>query len=232
MSSGDYIGSLVVEKVIDLISLCLIALLLVLIFAVQFISNIMWIFLIAGIILVLIAFVVFLIIKYHKFFDRILTSFVSKFSEKAEVEVKLSESINNYFRKLIKSKIKVLINIALSLIIVVTDTLLIYLILHELLPQLTVAQGILAGSIGFLAVVFPILPGGLGTYQGSIVLTLGIFSYSEALTFAASTSELAIRTLIYIIIGVPVYLFVYIQRRRRKQKNKIVIETEQIEESN
>ncbi len=225
VSSGDYIGSLVVEKVIDLISLCLIALTLVLIFAIQVISNVMWIFLIVAILMVLIALAVFLVIKYHKFFDRILTKFISKFSEQDDVEVKISETINNYFRNLMKSKIKILTNIILSLTIVVIDTFLIYLILHEMLPDLSVGLGILTGSIGFLAVVFPILPGGLGTYQGSMVLTLSVFSFSETLTFAASTSEFAIRTLIYIIIGVPVYFLIFLQNRRKKVKETKTIET-------
>ncbi len=225
LSSGEIIGSLVIEKVIDLISLCLFALVLVLFFAIQVVSNVMWIFLIVGLLMILIAVIIFLIIKYHKFFDKILTAFIAKFSDKIDVEVKLSETINVYFRTLIKSKKKVIVNIALSLVIVFIDTFLIYLILHELLPLLPVHLGILTGAIGFLAVVFPILPGGLGTYQGSMVLTLSVFSFSEALTFAASTSEFAIRTSIYILIGLPVYLLIFLQNRRKKEEAPIVTET-------
>lgn len=225
LSSGDYIGSLVIEKVIDLISLCLVAIVLVLFFAIQVVSNVMWIFLIVGLLMIVIALVVFLIVKYYKFFDKILTAFIAKFSDKTDVEVKLSETINSYFRAFIKSKKKVIINIALSLIIVITDTFLIYLILHEFLPQLPIHLGILTGAIGFLAVVFPILPGGLGTYQGSMVLTLSVFSFSEVLTLAASTTEFAIRTSIYIIIGVPIYLLIFLQNRRKKNEKPNVNET-------
>jgi uncharacterized membrane protein YbhN (UPF0104 family) len=111
----------------------------------------------------------------------------------------------------------VILNIFLSLFIVFIDTFLIYLILHEILPLLPVYLGILTGAIGFLAVVFPLLPGGLGSYQGSMVLTLSVFSFSETLTLAASTVEFAIRTIIYIIIGLPMYLVLLIQARRRRK---------------
>ena len=217
ITAGEYIGSLVAEKLIDLVSLFLITFIFILVSAIQVISSILWILLVAGIILLLVGVGVFLVIRYHKLFDRFLTKFIARFSKKTVVEVKLSEAIYNYFSLLIKSKIKIISNVLLSFLIVFIDSFLIYLILHELLPLLPIYLGILTGAIGFLAVVFPILPGGLGSYQGSMVLTLSVFSFSETLTLAASTIEFALRTTIYVIIGLPLYLVILYQARRKRK---------------
>lgn len=225
ITAGEYIGTLIAEKVLDLVSLLTITIIFILVSAIQVFSSILWILLVAGIIFILVGVGIFLIIKYHRFFDKILTKFIARFSEKADVEVKLSESIYNYFSTLFKSKIKIISNVFLSFTIVIIDSLLIYLILHELLTLLPIYLGILTGAIGFLAVVFPILPGGLGSYQGSMVLTLSVFSFSETLTLAASTIEFALRTTIYIIIGLPIYLVILYQARRKRRAQSEVSAT-------
>ena len=211
IKAGEYLGALIIEKFVDMISLVLIVIILSLISAAFILSEILWILLIIGILTLLIVGFIVLIVKYHTKFDALLTRFISSFNQKMETDVQLSEDVYIYFKSLVKAKWKVIYNIVISFIIVFVDTYLIYLIIDFFMPDVLFYQGILVGCIGFLAVVFPILPGGLGTYEGGIALTLGLFGHFESKAFSSSFIEHILRTLIYIILGLPIYLFVLIK---------------------
>ena len=217
---GDYIGSLVFEKLFDLFSLLLITAIIVFVTSIYLFEDIWPIIVVAFSFIILLIIAVVLITKYHKFFDRIIEWFVSKFRGELKQEINLSEQVKIYTKNLIRKPKKIILNVFLSLIIVLVDTILIYLILSIILVDLPIYLGILAGSIGFLSVIFPLLPGGLGTYEGSMVLALVFFDYVKELTLTASFSEHILRTAIYIIIGIPLYIIVLIKQRRKSKITK------------
>jgi len=204
---GDYIGSLVFEKLFDLFSLLLITAVIVFVTSIYLFEEII---VVAASIILLIIIAIILVVKYHKFFDRIIEWFISKFRREIKQEINLSEQVNNYTKKLLKKPKKIILNVFLSLFIVLVDTILIYLILSTILVDLPIYLGILAGAIGFLSVIFPLLPGGLGTYEGSMVLTLVFFNYAKELILTASFSEHVLRTALYIIVGLPIYIIILV----------------------
>ena len=216
---GDYIGSMIFEKLFDLLSLLVITAIIIFVTSIYLFEDIWPIIVVAISFIILIIISVILIIKYHKFFDKIIEWFVSKFRGELKQEINLSGQVNSYAKNLIRKPKKIVLNVFLSLIIVLVDTILIYLILSIILVDLPIHLGILAGSVGFLSVIFPLLPGGLGTYEGSMVLTLVFFDYVKELTLTASFSEHILRTAIYIIIGLPIYIIILIKNYRNKDKS-------------
>ncbi len=213
---GEYIGSMVFEKLFDLFSLLIITATIIFVTSIYLFEDVWPIIVVAFSLIIVIAITVILIVKYHRFFDRIIEWFISKFRGELKQEINLSEQVSNYTKSLIRKPKKIILNVFLSLIIVLVDTILIYLILSAVLVDLPIHLGILAGSVGFLSVIFPLLPGGLGTYEGSMVLTLVFFDYVKELTLTASFTEHLLRTAIYIIVGLPIYVIILINRRRNR----------------
>ena len=224
---GDYIGSMIFEKLFDLFSLLIITATIIFVTSIYLFEDVWPIIVVAFSLIILIAITVILIVKYHKFFDRIIEWFISKFRGELKQEINLSEQVSNYTKTLIKKPKKIILNVFLSIIIVLVDTILIYLILSTILVDLPIHLGILAGSVGFLSVIFPLLPGGLGTYEGSMVLILVFFDYVKELTLTASFTEHILRTAIYLFVGLPVYVIILINRR----KNRIILNADIIEVS-
>lgn len=216
---GDYIGSMIFEKLFDLFSLLIITATIVFVTSIYLFEDIWPIIVVAFSLIILIAIIIILIVKYHKFFDRIIKWFISKFRGELKQEINLSEQVSNYTKNLIRKPGKIVLNVFLSLIIVLVDTILIYMILSTILVNLPIHLGILAGSIGFLSVIFPLLPGGLGTYEGSMVLTLVFFDYVKELTLTASFTEHLLRTAIYLIVGFPIYVIILIRNYKNKDKS-------------
>ena len=155
---GDYIGSMIFEKLFDLLSLLVITAIIIFVTSIYLFEDIWPIIVVAISFIILIIISVILIIKYHKFFDKIIEWFVSKFRGELKQEINLSGQVNSYAKNLIRKPKKIVLNVFLSLIIVLVDTILIYLILSIILVDLPIHLGILAGSVGFLSVIFPLLP--------------------------------------------------------------------------
>jgi len=223
---GDYIGSMVFEKLFDLFSLLIITAIIIFVTSIYLFEDIWPIIVVAVSLIVLIVIAVILVVKYHKFFDRIIEWFISKFRGEIKQEINLSEQVNNYTKNLIKKPKKIILNVFLSLFIVLVDTILIYLILSTILVDLPIYLGILAGAVGFLSVIFPLLPGGLGTYEGSMVLALVFFGYVKELILTASFSEHILRTAIYIIIGLPTYIIILVKQRNKSKMLKNIDEND------
>ncbi len=221
ISRSSVIGSVIVERVIDILALGVSVLVSVMIYPGNLYSDIAWLesalFLgFLGIFIIIAA--LFLLVKLkHKFYDWIV-NFAGRFSEKA------ADKLSHVFEMLVDgfSTIKGVSNyfwvIVLSILVMLsyglTSFLGFYVLNFDSTYEVSFAIGWIVMTISAFGVIIP-TPGGTGSYHFITVSVLvGLFSYSQE---AASAFALLTHTMsIIIFMGSMLFFIVYINRYREK----------------
>jgi uncharacterized protein (TIRG00374 family) len=194
LSGPSMFGSVILERVIDVIFFCLAVLLSAIIWSKSIYVNFPWLksALYLTTAFVILAFIfLFLIIHYKEKFYNSVTKTLGLFSEKmAHKSIHIFEMLIQGFSSLKGTK-NYILTIALSVMIMLNYTLNSYLGFYTLGMQNNVTFGMawVLMSIGSIGVIIP-TPGGLGSYEAiaTAVLTLLFhFPQSESLAYAVLT---------------------------------------------
>lgn len=170
ISKYEIIGTVILERVLDLIGLILLFLILLNFSIIEFLSTsylkIIYLILIFVLISIMISFNLYRLKKYsfNSNFFKILRDVVSGFS--------------------IISKSNFLLSIFYTMLIWFSYILVVYLVQKSMYLNLTLIQCILLLFLSSLALIVPSLPGNIGTFEGSVVYTLLLFGIKDDFGFA------------------------------------------------
>jgi len=121
----------------------------------------------------------------------------------------LASGRNTMYKELGTFK-KMIILQLFSFLMVAGDLFLIYIVIVQYASVLP-ALAILAGVVGFLAVVFPSLPAGMGPFQFGIAVVLFFGTNNLEVGVLSSTTDLFMRSTGYIVLGL---IFLILHTRR------------------
>jgi uncharacterized protein (TIRG00374 family) len=207
LSRSSMLGTVILERIIDVIFFCLAVLLSAIIWSKSIYINFPWLktaLYLTTFFMILIFVFLFLIIRYKENFYKSVTKILELFSVKtAHKSVYIFEMLIQGFSSLKGTK-NYIFTIALSIMIMLNYALNSYLGFYTLGMQNNVTFGMawVLMSIGSIGVIIP-TPGGLGSYHAlaTAVLTLLFhFPHTESLAYAVLTHFISYFLFIFIAI--------------------------------
>lgn len=205
---GKSIAFIVIEKVMDMISLMLIGLLILLPLQSQLeVNDVIFYSLIISFIIIMIFTLVIINSKKGSIMNKVIISVFRKMlPDKYSVQfVDVLTSGREQIFGLIRDYRKLLKLQIFSLFLMCGDVYLVYLIISQY-SSVPILIGFLAAVVGFLAVVLPSLPAGVGPYQFGIAAVLFVVTKDVSIGLISSFADLMLRSIGYIAIGMVFHI--------------------------
>ncbi len=210
ISQEESIDSIIIEKIFDILNMTLIGLFTFLLILnsddVQS-GNLYVVFLVS--IFIFSTILVVFILNLDKF-----NPILNRIPLINNILVRLSNIIQKKMRLLLSDK-KLLLQIFLiSLTIWILDSITFYLIVRSF-SDIRPSISIFIVVIGFLTFIFPVLPNGVGQFEGMVAILFTIFGYDGGVGFNAALLDHVIKTVVALILG-SIASVVFILRTTRK----------------